>query len=278
MRIHNPAITGSLTVTGSKLNIDADGNITSLGSVTANQYIVSSSVTNISIATNSGSTAFGDTADDTHVFIGNTISGSSTSTGSFGSISTDKITLGHGDGPFLTEGQDNILKIDSGDGYVEIGPRNSIYAHMITDRSSGFYFVQPIVGASYITATGDINANGNIVGDGATQIKNMALISGSSTSTGSFGRVNAITGFFEAGSKISDYVFEDDYNLRSLGEVEAHISQSKHLPGIPSEANIQEWRDLSMGDRDRLLLEKIEELTLYVISLHKEVEELKGNS
>jgi len=33
-----------------------------------------------------------------------------------------------------------------------------------------------------------------------------------------------------------------------------------------------------MGDRDRLLLEKIEELTLYVISLHKEVEELKGNS
>ena len=108
-------------------------------------------------------------------------------------------------------------------------------------------------------------------------------ISGSSVSTGSFGRVNAITGFFEAGSKISDYVFEDDYNLRSLGEVEAHISQSKHLPGIPSEANIQEWRDLSMGDRDRLLLEKIEELTLYTLQLNKrvnsqqkEIEELKN--
>ena len=101
-------------------------------------------------------------------------------------------------------------------------------------------------------------------------------ISGSSTSTGSFGRVNAITGFFEGGSKISDYVFEDDYNLRTLKEVEIHISQSKHLPGIPSEANIQEWRDLSMGDRDRLLLEKIEELTLYVIRLNKEIKELKG--
>ena len=119
----------------------------------------------------------------------------------------------------------------------------------------------------------DIDASGNIIFGTAN-----AKISGSSTSTGSFGRVNAITGFFEAGSKISDYVFEDDYNWGSLGEVEAHISQSKHLPGIPSEANIQEWRDLSMGDRDRLLLEKIEELTLYVISLHKEVEELKGNS
>ena len=84
MRIHNPAITGSLTLSGSNLNIDSDGNIVSAGSVTANQYIVSSSVTNISIATNSGSTVFGDTTDDTHIFVGNTISGSSTSTGSFG--------------------------------------------------------------------------------------------------------------------------------------------------------------------------------------------------
>ena len=68
-----------------------------------------------------------------------------------------------------------------------------------------------------------------------------------------------------------------------MDEVEAHISQSKHLPGIPSEANIQEWRDLSMGDRDRLLLEKIEELTLYTLQLNKrvnsqqkEIEELKN--
>ena len=100
-------------------------------------------------------------------------------------------------------------------------------------------------------------------------------ISGSFTSTGSFGRVNAITGFFEAGSKISDYVFEDSYTLRTLDEVETHISQSKHLPGIPSETNIQEWRNLSMGDRDRLLLEKIEELTLYTIQLNKRIEELE---
>ena len=90
--------------------------------------------------------------------------------------------------------------------------------------------------------------------------------------------MNTITGFFEGGSKISDYVFEDDYNLRTLDEVETHISQSKHLPGIPSEANIQEWRDLSMGDRDRLLLEKIEELTLYTLQLNKRIEELERNS
>ena len=73
-------------------------------------------------------------------------------------------------------------------------------------------------------------------------------------------------------------MFEDDYNLRTLEEVETHISESKHLPGIPSEANIQEWRDLSMGDRDRLLLEKIEELTLYTLQLDKRIKELEGNS
>ena len=103
-------------------------------------------------------------------------------------------------------------------------------------------------------------------------------VSGSSTSTGSFGRVNAITGFFEAGSQISDYVFEEEYVLRSLSEVEEHISESKHLPGIPSEAEIEQWRNLSMGERDRLLLEKIEELTLYVISLQKQINELKENN
>ena len=50
----------------------------------AEDYVVSSSVVSMSIAQASGSTIFGDTADDTHLFIGNTISGSATSTASFG--------------------------------------------------------------------------------------------------------------------------------------------------------------------------------------------------
>ena len=58
--------------TGSLLPISFDGNnVTISGSLTANEYIVSSSVTNITIATLSGSTEFGDTTDDTHTFIGN---------------------------------------------------------------------------------------------------------------------------------------------------------------------------------------------------------------
>ena len=50
----------------------------------AEDYVVSSSVVSMSIAQASGSTIFGDSADDTHLFVGNTISGSATSTASFG--------------------------------------------------------------------------------------------------------------------------------------------------------------------------------------------------
>ena len=77
MRIHNPTITGSFTISGSNLNIDSSGNITTLGSLTAAEYTVSSSVTALTITTASGSVAFGDTQDDIHRFTGSLeISGS----------------------------------------------------------------------------------------------------------------------------------------------------------------------------------------------------------
>tara|TARA_R100000008_G_C3565093_1_gene158643 strand:- start:627 stop:1307 length:681 start_codon:yes stop_codon:yes gene_type:complete len=109
-----------------------------------------------------------------------------------------------------------------------------------------------------------------------TSITASGDISSSLNSTASFGRVDTKTGFFEAGSKISDYVFEPDYKLRTLNEVEQHISESKHLPGIPSEKEIEKWRNLSMGERDRLLLEKIEELTIYVLDLQRQIDDLKN--
>lgn len=71
-----------------------------------------------------------------------------------------------------------------------------------------------------------------------------------------------------------DYVFEADYELRSIEEVEAYIKKHKHLPEVPSAEEIE--RDgLSVGDMDAVLLKKIEELTLYVIELKKEIAELK---
>jgi len=72
-----------------------------------------------------------------------------------------------------------------------------------------------------------------------------------------------------------DYVFADSYQLRSLEEVEASIKQENHLPGIPSAQEI-ESQGLDVAAMQRMQMEKIEELTLYIIQLKKEIEALKA--
>lgn len=73
----------------------------------------------------------------------------------------------------------------------------------------------------------------------------------------------------------ADYVFKNDYNLKPLEEVEAFINTNGHLPNVPSAKEI-ETEGLNLGEMDAKLLEKIEELTLYIIELKKEVNELKN--
>ena len=72
----------------------------------------------------------------------------------------------------------------------------------------------------------------------------------------------------------SDFVFEDDYRLPPLAEVEQHIKTHKHLPDIPSAEEVAA-NGVSVGEMQARLLQKIEELTLYVIELKKENEALK---
>lgn len=67
----------------------------------------------------------------------------------------------------------------------------------------------------------------------------------------------------------SDFVFHDDYKLPSLMEVENFVKKNKHLPGIPTEAEVVK-DGVDVGEMDKLLLQKIEELTLYIIDLKKE--------
>jgi hypothetical protein len=73
------------------------------------------------------------------------------------------------------------------------------------------------------------------------------------------------------GSMVPDYVFEKNYNLRTLTEVENYINQNKHLPEVPA-AKEMEANGVNLGEMNMLLLKKVEELTLYVIELKKEVE------
>jgi hypothetical protein len=72
----------------------------------------------------------------------------------------------------------------------------------------------------------------------------------------------------------SDYVFKQDYHLMPLDQLEKFVNTKSHLPGIPSaEEMVKEGLDL--GQMDAKLLEKIEELTLYIIDLNKQLQAQK---
>ncbi|HEY8898621.1 MAG TPA: hypothetical protein VIM79_27520 [Niastella sp.] len=76
-------------------------------------------------------------------------------------------------------------------------------------------------------------------------------------------------------SQFADYVFEPTYKLRPLSTVESYINENKHLPGMPSAKEIEKEGGFELAAMNVKLLEKIEELTLYVIEIKKENEQMK---
>ena len=71
-----------------------------------------------------------------------------------------------------------------------------------------------------------------------------------------------------------DFVFDENYDLKPLAEVEKFIQKNKHLPEIPSTSEVHE-NGLDLAEMDAKLLQKVEELTLYIIQQQKEINELK---
>ena len=70
-----------------------------------------------------------------------------------------------------------------------------------------------------------------------------------------------------------DYVFDEDYELSSLEEVEKYIQENKHLPEIPSAADMEKT-GIYLSEMNMKLLKKVEELTLHMIDLHHEMKRL----
>lgn len=66
-----------------------------------------------------------------------------------------------------------------------------------------------------------------------------------------------------------DYVFESNYQLPSLMEIENYVQQHKHLPEVPTEKEVT-TNGLDLGEMNKVLLKKVEELTLYLIEEHKQ--------
>jgi hypothetical protein len=75
-------------------------------------------------------------------------------------------------------------------------------------------------------------------------------------------------------NNIPDYVFKEGYNLMSLNELKTFINTQQHLPNIPSEKEFQK-DGVDIGELNRLLLEKVEELTLYILQLEERISKIE---
>jgi hypothetical protein len=71
----------------------------------------------------------------------------------------------------------------------------------------------------------------------------------------------------------ADFVFDADYELKSLAEVEAYIAANKHLPDVPSEEEVLA-NGLDLANMQAIQQQKIEELTLYIIQQQKQMDAL----
>ena len=72
----------------------------------------------------------------------------------------------------------------------------------------------------------------------------------------------------------SDFVFDDDYKLMSLGDLEKFIAINNHLPNVPSEKEVLE-EGIDVAEMQAFQQQKIEELTLYILELSRELEAMK---
>lgn len=75
-------------------------------------------------------------------------------------------------------------------------------------------------------------------------------------------------------ANVADYVFEPGYRLASLSDVESYAKEHKHLPEVPSAADIEK-NGLDLAQMNLLLLKKVEELTLHTIELEKRVKAME---
>lgn len=72
-----------------------------------------------------------------------------------------------------------------------------------------------------------------------------------------------------------DFVFGNNYKLMNLYELEQYINTNQHLPEVPSAEEVSA-SGIDLGEMNALLLQKVEELTLHIIELQKQIDELKA--
>jgi hypothetical protein len=160
-----------------------------------------------------------------------------------------------------------------------LGNKTNQAMRIITNNSTRIFIKKTgEVGIANSTPTEKLDVGGNIRSSG--NISSATLLVG--TTTGATGFIASIGGKLIAEevrvdlkALWPDYVFNNDYKLMSLEDLEASINTYQHLPGIPS-ANEIKTNGITLGEMQTKTIEKVEELTLYLIQLKKENNELRN--
>lgn len=156
----------------------------------------------------------------------------------------------------ITFGQDasyNILKGRSAGGAIKIGTNSGTW-----DRNMYLGFVDN--NSVFSSVLSLIHQTGN-VGIGTTSPDELLTVKGI---------IHAREVKVDLTGALADFVFNTDYQLMPLTEVERFVKTNKHLPSIPSANEVKE-NGLNMGEMQNKLLQKIEELTLYLIEQQKTI-------
>ncbi len=173
-------------------------------------------------------------------------------------------------------------------GNVIIGA-GSGYSHGNVFITNGNFMVGGDPNFHYPVNTGQINGNlyvGSNNPYGLAPSNGMwvegRVIIGNSAVTGTHanaklsvqGKVTAQEVVVTASSNWPDYVFSDKYDLKSIDELENYIKENGHLPNVPSSQEVEE-NGISSSEMFKIQMEKIEELSLYIIELKKRLIELE---
>jgi len=166
------------------------------------------------------------------------------------------------------------LRVQTTGGYIDIGPQNTYDAHFSTDKGS-FVFNQTIYSGTGVFGT--LNDKNLVFKTNSNSTRMTILQSNGNVGIGTTspdykldvaGVIRCSEVLVQGIDQIADFVFHPDYSLPSLQQVDKFISSNGHLPGIPSEAEVKE-KGLGLVEMQIKLLQKVEELTLYVIEQEK---------
>lgn len=215
---------------------------------------------------NANTTASLNTANGYYALSSNTTGSLNTANGSQALYSniTGYGNTANGGGTLFSNTTGNLNTVygyNSGDG-ITTGSRNTIIGANVIGLPAD-------LSNTIILADGSgnkklyINNSGN-VGIGTTNPTHKLSVNGAIRAK----EISVNTGW-------SDFVFDDNYKLCSLTEVEQFIKTNKHLPEIPSQQEVEK-NGVQLGDISSKLLMKIEELTLYMIEIKKENQELRN--